>query len=382
MRPDRVKGGWSRLIPAAFIPFQPHAAHERLQDTRADTSTTRGEAVSYSDVVQDVTATESKTRCAFLIGSPRSGTSWLQALLGAHPDVVTPQELDLFSRYLPQLWDAFAYELSRTPQDRIVGLITALTEEEFEELLRRFVASVYERVLAMKPGAVLVLEKNPSYSLHVQLIDRLIPEARYLHLIRDGRDVTASLVAAGRSWGHRWAPAAVGEAARTWRAHVESARSAAAFGDRYLEVHYESLLDAGAIELLTLFRFLGLDADDAMCREIVDSYRFTTEAGEQPLAASIMFGGEALRRFGRVDEPSGFFRRGQAGRWSSTLTAREERICEDVCGELLLALGYKTSGTHPSGLRSAYARIRAETDRVARGSARRVGRRLQSWGSR
>ena len=45
-----------------------------------------------------------------LVGAPRSGTTWLQTMLGAHPDVVTPQETDLFSRYLAPLDDAGAHQ--------------------------------------------------------------------------------------------------------------------------------------------------------------------------------------------------------------------------------------------------------------------------------
>jgi hypothetical protein len=318
-------------------------------------------------------------RRAFIIGAPRSGTSWLQALLGAHPGVATPQELDLFSRYLPPLWDAWNYELSRSPDDRIVGLITALTQDEFEDTLRSLAATVHRRVLALKPTATLVLEKDPDYSLHIELIDRLVPDARYLHLIRDGRDVTASLVAAGRSWGHRWAPSAVRGAAEMWRTHVAAAQTAASFESRYLEVRYEDLLDHGAEELLAAFRFLDLEADIASCRQIVDSHRFSGAGEALPLSPSILFAGEAERRFGRAAEPSGFFRLGRSGGWRSTLTPRELAICADVFGELLVSLGYETSAPRASGRAH---RTGATLERALRRGARRAGNRLDSWGTK
>jgi Sulfotransferase family len=317
-------------------------------------------------------------RRAFIIGAPRSGTSWLQALLGAHTLVATPQELDLFSRYLPPLWEAWNYELDRSPGDRIVGLIAALTQEELEDALRAFAATVHRRVLALKPTAALVLEKAPGYSLHVELIDRLVPDARYLHLIRDGRDVTASLVAAGRSWGRRWAPSGARDAAELWRAHVEGARTAAAFGDRYLELRYEDLLDRAEEQLLAAFGFLDLDADIALCRQVVDANRFAAAGEAHPLAPSILLAGEAERRFGRAAEPAGFVRLGRSGGWASTLTARELRICDDVAGDLLVALGYETGAPRA---RPRVRRAGAALERTLRRVARRAGRGLDSWGA-
>jgi len=316
-------------------------------------------------------------RRAFIVGAPRGGTTWLQALLGAHPDVATSQELDLFSRYVPLLSDAWRYELSRSTDDRIVGLITVMTQDEFDDALRSFAASVHRHVLALKPTATLVLEKNPTYSLHVELIDRLVPDARFLHLIRDGRDVTASLVAAGRSWGRRWAPGTVRGAAQVWRTHVEAAQQASAFGSRYHEVRYEDLLERGEEELLTAFRFLDLEADTELCREIVESQRFSGAGEERPLSPSILFAGEALRRFGPASEPPGFFRSGRSGGWSSTLTPRDLRICAEVFGDLLVSLGYEASTPQPAG--RAY-RMGAAVERAARRGAQRAGRMLEAWG--
>jgi Sulfotransferase family len=291
--------------------------------------------------------------------------------------VATPQELDLFSRYLPPLWDAWNYELGRSPDDRIVGLITALTQDEFVETLRAFATTVHRRVLALKPAATTVLEKAPEYSLHVDLIECVVPDARYVHIIRDGRDVTASLVAAGRSWGKRWAPSAVRAAAEVWVAHVNAARTAAAFTGRYLEVRYEDLHERGDEELLKTFRFLELESDLDSCRQIVEANRFSAAGEARPLASSILYAGEAERRFGPASEPSGFFRLGRSGAWSSTLTPRDLRICADVFGDLLVSLGYEKRPPEGPGRADLYG---AAAHRALRRGAQRIGRRLDSWG--
>lgn len=324
--------------------------------------------------------TEPTCSPAFIIGAPRSGTSWFQFLIGAHPLVATPQEIDLFSRYIPLVWDAWEHELGRPPEARIAGLITALTQEEFEHQLRSFAAGVHERILAMKPGATVVLEKDPPYSLHVPLINRLLPEARFLHLIRDGRDVAVSMMASSRSW-NQWLPGTVREAASTWREYVEAALQASDFHGRYLEVRYEALVEDGAAELLRVFDFLGLEADIELCEQISDTNRFSALAKRRELSPSIAFGGEALRTFGRPPEPEGFLRRGRAGDWATAMSRRQVRIFDEVAGELLACLGYETPGAAGVRVRGIPLRPLRRLDNLLRGGARRLGWRLQSWGA-
>lgn len=319
---------------------------------------------------------------AFIIGAPRSGTTWLQIMLGAHPNLVTPQELHLFSRYIAPLWTAWEEEVARPRGDRIVGLMTALTEEEFERELQHLVLAVHRRVLAMKPGATLVLEKDPAYSYHVTLTDRLVPEAKYVHVIRDGRDVANSLIATGTAWGSSWAPTAARRAAEMWRDHVQRAQQAAAFAGRYLEVRYEALLDRGPDELLSVFQFLGLEADRAFCEQVANSTRFSALAVGTSLSSSIALGGEALQRFGRASEPPGFFRSGRSGDWRSAMSDRDLQVCEEVMGELLYSLGYESTRPVVTGsARLSPTKISLTLERLVRGGARRIGRRLESWGA-
>ena len=319
---------------------------------------------------------------AFMIGAPRSGTTWLQIMLGAHPSVVTPQELHLFSTYIPPLWRAWEAEVSRAASGRrIVGLMTALTEEEFESELQHLVLAVHRRVLAMKPGATLLLEKDPAYSHHLSLTERLVPEAKYIHLIRDGRDVATSVIATGKAWGSSWAPTAARRAAELWRDHVEQAQEAAAFTGRYLEVRYEDLLERGPDELLRVLEFLGLDADIAWCEQVANASSFSELAEGTSLSSSIALGGEALERFGRTSEPPGFFRSGRSGGWRSSMSARDLRVCQDVMGDLLDSLGYESAPATSRGAGLSPARVSLRLERVARGSARRIGRRLESWGA-
>ena len=132
-----------------------------------------------------------------LVGAPRSGTTWLQTMLAAHPEVASPQETDLFRRYLEPLTEAWQWQLRGGPeawaQRRLKGLPTVLTTEEFTEITRDFAAAIVRKAAALRPGATIVLEKSPSTSLCADVIAELTPDARVVHLVarRPRRGVVA-----------------------------------------------------------------------------------------------------------------------------------------------------------------------------------------------
>ena len=169
----------------------------------------------------------SDARLVLIIGSPRSGTTWLQTLLGAHPAVASPQETDLFRMYLKPLaqsWDRQVEWLRDTSDDRRrKGLPTVIDAARFLELGRGFVDATMDAVREHKPGSHVVVEKSPGHSTCTDVIERFWPEATFIHVVRDGRDVAASLVAASTSYGRNFAPGSVEPAARMWWSRIEGA---------------------------------------------------------------------------------------------------------------------------------------------------------------
>ena len=128
-----------------------------------------------------------------LIGAPRSGTTWLQQMLGAHPSVATPQETDLFSRFLQPFLDSWERETrggqAGIEQRRFKGLHSVLTGSEFAATGTDLVNRVIANASALKPGSAVVVEKTPSHSLCASSIALFAPRAQIVHLVRDGRDV-------------------------------------------------------------------------------------------------------------------------------------------------------------------------------------------------
>lgn len=278
----------------------------------------------------------------FLVGASRSGTTWLQEMLGAHPAIATPHELHFFDRYLHPWAEAWADHLPEDPERwrrrRHVGLPAALTEETFSALMREVVDRVHGEVLALKPSARVVLEKC-AYGSHAGLIISLIPRARFIHLLRDGRDVVASMLRASRGWGRDWAPASAREGIELWRAHVEAARRIARLTNHYAEVRYEELASADGPAILgRLFAFCGAETDAASCEEIYR--RFSLERGRRA-ETSIVWGGEVALREGAGNlDPPGFRGAGGIGTWRRDLSLREQLLLQSMAGAFLRELGY------------------------------------------
>lgn len=284
-------------------------------------------------------------QAVFVVGAPRSGTTWVQQMLGAHPRIVTPQELGLFSAYLRGLTEKWDRQLDQAHQLRYKGLPAVLTQRDFDDLIREIIDHVHQRALALKASASVLVEKEPGYSNHVQLIRKYMPDARFIHVLRDGRDVVASMLAASKGWGQAWAPNDVSLAARAWRSHVLSARKARDWQDCYLEIRYEDLLANGALELRRLFSFCGVEATAAECLEIHDRFAFDRMRSGSEVSSSIVWGGEIADRFGtQIREPDGFFREGRAGSWQDSLRPADLWCFDKVAGQLLSELGYAESG--------------------------------------
>ena len=181
----------------------------------------------------------------YVIGAPRSGTTWVQLMLGSHPEVATPVELSFFSDFAAPwygAWDRACAGGAGQIKPAHWGLPAALTEEEFEQALKDVVERVYRSLLAAKPGARTVVEKDPQYCMCVDAIVRTVPRARFIHVLRDGRDVVCSTVRVSESWGSVWAPGRVAGAAGLWRLFTQSALRARSAPGGYMEIRYEDLL--------------------------------------------------------------------------------------------------------------------------------------------
>jgi hypothetical protein len=215
----------------------------------------------------------------FLVGCPRSGTTLLQALLAAHPRILSFPETHFFSavrsrhralRLLGIARHGFRKQLS-TLVANADPLGVSPPPPHF--LLERHYATWFMKVLdtaTYRAGCDVWLEKTPSHVAHIARIERLIPGARFVHLIRDGRDVIASLYDVTNSHPNAWGGARdINACIDRWLRDVE--RSA-----RYLQqsnhlgVRYERLVSDPSAVLQMICYFLDVQYSDDMLNNYAD----------------------------------------------------------------------------------------------------------------
>jgi hypothetical protein len=210
-------------------------------------------------------------------------------------------------------------------------------------------------------GKRLVGDKSPLQDEEfMREVARIYPEARVIHIIRDGRDRTVSAMHRGwrrasQGYLHRLSSEELArgealredprmategsifteerlrQAARHWRLLVGRAveDGPRLLGDNYAEVRYEDLLERPHREVERLLCFLGVDAGGALVERCVDSASF------ERLSKG--------RERGQEDTSS-FYRKGVAGDWKNHFTERDKRIFKEEAGELLIRLGYEKDG--------------------------------------
>jgi hypothetical protein len=222
----------------------------------------------------------------FIVGCPRSGTTLFRHMVNAHPRLaITPE-----AQWIP-LW--FKERRGLTPEGMVTPeLVPQLLAEPKFALLRMgraellgllgnghpvsyaaFVSGIFD-LYGKAEGKALVGNKTPDYARRMDTLRTLWPGVRFIHLIRDGRDVALSLMAWPRVSKKRpgtlatWKDDPVRTAALWWELNVRSGRDGAqGLGPKlYHEIRYESLVARPVEVCREVCSFLDLPYDDAMLR--------------------------------------------------------------------------------------------------------------------
>jgi hypothetical protein len=282
-------------------------------------------------------------RPLFIVGAPRSGTTWVQRLLLSHPAVRGGQESNFFCAFGPIL---HMYRFGEQP-GRVAGLPNYWTETDLTAEIRSLWCKTMRPFMA--PAAdgtrpVLLVEKTPGHAMFMDVITKVLPEARFVHVIRDSRSVAASLLAAKKDeWAKMWAPTQARDAALTWYHHVTAARKFAKTlpPEKYTEVFYEDFHADPAANLTHLLDYLNLPLPPERVKQICDEQSFEKQKA---------IGGTPFERHGKfeksqaITEPKGFFRQGQADGWRGELSWRQKLTIWRFTRKLMAQCGYNWAG--------------------------------------
>jgi hypothetical protein len=280
----------------------------------------------------------------FVVGCPRSGTTWLQRLLASHPAIRTGQESHVFEVNIgPQLqaWRILADQQNRGG----VGLACYFTEDKFLRIVKRYLLELLEPMAGHLAPGELFLEKSPAHALFLREIFELLPEARVIHVLRDPRDVVSSLLSGARrqqDWLSWWAPKHASEAANLWARHIRAVSDVVSEMPmkRFHEVRYEDLSRSPVEVLQGCLDFLDLHWDPheiARAVEANEASKARANGGGTPIP---LFGEAAKHAGSRVVEPVGFIRKGRPGTWKEDLSLYEKCRIWRAAHHLMDEVGY------------------------------------------
>lgn len=272
---------------------------------------------------------------AFIVGCQKSGTSWMQSLLNAHPGVCCRGEACFGNFLIPLMHET----LKQYNTMQRAGEINRFENDDGIEVIGHAIRVLQRRwVDASDRPVQLIAEKTPEHALALELLSAMFPQMRVIHIIRDGRDGVVS------GWHHNIRENQDAFRARFptmadytrcfveqhWRSYITRARQwGAAHPQRFHELRYEHALEHAleqpAEHASAIFRFLGIDDDASIVDRAVAAASFKSMSGG--------------RDHGQVDNGS-HMRRGQAGGWREELDDDSVRVFEELGGELLAELGY------------------------------------------
>jgi hypothetical protein len=285
--------------------------------------------------------TAERAPAPFVVGAGRSGTTLLRLMLDSHPQLAIPPETHFIPRLAESLGGApvdgpaFAAALAGERRFGDFGLAEAEIADRvggsavpLADALRGFYGAYAQRHGKPRWG-----DKTPGYVDSLRLIRELLPEARFVHVIRDGRDV--ALAASARNGK------SPGRCARVWRDAVCEARDQAAGLEGYLEVRYEDLVRDTEATLRQVCEPIELEWDPAMLRYHERAGERLRELGDLP---GRKIGGreataELRRSFYELNSSPPL--ESEIGRWRTGLERDDLVEIEAKAGELLAELGYE-----------------------------------------
>lgn len=308
----------------------------------------------------------------FLVGHGKSGTTWLHMLFFHHPNAAVVAERRLFEHpdenealldnllndawfeswfrsssfgvTLPEQTDV-RYELSRLMSDYLL----------YRALAVRKTAKGFERNEPITHfSEKIALNTEQDAQVTIDTLKKLYPDAKIVHIVRDPRDVAVSAMFHSyrnfrekheRNWITDFVDSVLEgnndnilkkqavstyfkSHARAWNriASIFHHSGEALYGENYLLVRYEDLLQAPQEQVNRLFTFTGLDHDEQLVADVVEKASFKNlskgrKAGEQ--------------------DSSSFYRKGVAGDWKNYLTPEASRKVFRDAWELMQQFGYE-----------------------------------------
>jgi hypothetical protein len=271
----------------------------------------------------------------FIGGAPRSGTTWLQQILDCHPDVCCRGEA-LFWKHLAEPMQSMmaqrrqAIEAKNTGIFRHTGGFPLPAPDDTEFMIGTATLLALRQQTAGKAYAA-VGEKTPENVFFFPRLKHLFPDAKFVGIARDPRDVLTS------AWHFFHKPVPGEDDIGTKTAFIrsalgplrEGARAMMALAERHPAdckiVTYEALRRTPELITAELFRFLCVSDQDSIVNDCLTRTSFAAQTGGRPIG---------------VEQRGSFFRKGVVGDWTATLTPAMSEIVAQELGWMFPYFGW------------------------------------------
>ncbi len=275
----------------------------------------------------------------FVAGVMKSGTTWLQFLLDAHPEICCRGEGHFVDVLYPQLYNALSEYNSRVKvRKRSLARGGIKSQSLYFKSNHRLylLATVIGLILARGAegaGLKCIGDKTPLNINSLNFLDTMFPTAKYFHIIRDGRDAAAA------TWTREIQIDREGILqkfenlnvfaeyfAKMWTERIKRGQDfGTANPNRYFEFRYEDLHREPEPIVRAMFEFLGVDAGDQVVSECIDAGSFERLTGG--------------RKRGE-EKPGAHMRKGVVGDWRNHFDEADQSTFHEHAGTLLKELGY------------------------------------------
>lgn len=269
----------------------------------------------------------------FIIGSGRSGTTLLRSVLVAHPDIAIPPESYVLPTIIKNFWKVkfkswatlsnfVCSHFESHPQFRVWQLNLDEIRKQAGEVSRSdrsleyMIAIIYKHYSKVHFGGTKMWgDKTPMNTLYLPFISAVFPSAKYIHIIRDGRDVVASFREAGLT--------DLLSACNRWNVSVQSACSFGRGRENYFELRYEEFVSKPEQSIRRICSFLNIN----FCNHMLTPHKTANKFHD-------VF---AYKHLQNVLSPISI---NNIGKWKKTLDKDEAIIVNRLLEKNLFSLGY------------------------------------------
>ena len=286
----------------------------------------------------------------FILGRPRTGSTLLRTLFDAHPNVLIPQEwpmllllhsqfggitiwdkknLEAFYQALFQPLRISYWSIRNWPEIDEEFLHQNILKCEGECSLETLLKVVYFHYNSFfeKKEILIIGDKNPAISNHPELLAKIFPTAKFIHLVRDYRDNLVSMLEVDFEMPN------VTLLTYRWKYSFKVIQKAADLQpERYFTIRYENLVRQPEHYFAQLCNFLSIPEDAS----IFDFYSRKAEL-ESTYPPEIL-----QRYFSSLLQP---IDDRKVGIYKQKLTVKQIRLADLVAGEIAEKAGYKRDST-------------------------------------